>query len=445
MTNKDIRVSVFGLGYVGCVSLAGLSSSGIYVTGVDVDSSKVEKVNSGLGTIYEPGLDELIKEGVDGGIISATTDIKDALRSSDIAVLTVGTPHLPSGNLDLSQIFSVCSEIGKFLCSEPKRLTVVIRSTVEPGTCKKVSSLLEKLSGLKASSDFFVVSNPEFLREGTAVSDYLSPGKIVIGSPDDFSRKLVASIYDDLKAEVKFVSHRSAEFIKYVNNSWHAVKVAFGNEIGAICHAQSLDTEEIMDLFLSDKVLNISDYYLTPGFPYGGACLPKDLSGLVSMAKGLELSTSLIANVKKSNDEHISRAIKTILKVASDKKLNLMGLSFKANTDDVRNSPAVQIAKELVGYGFCIKIFDENVLSSLRRGKNELLIRSIIGDLEVDIVESAEIMEEFSDVYVMAKQDKNVIEYMSSLRGKCVIDLVGWRGPLDRSNTIFSSVKSFNH
>ena len=350
--------------------------------------------------------------------------------------------HLPSGELDLSQIFSVCSVIGEFLKSSPKQFTIAIRSTIKPGTCEKIALLVEKISGLKAHEDFFIVSNPEFLREGTAIDDYLSPSYVVIGGPQNIGSNNIASLYSSLDVEIKFVDYGTAETIKYINNSWHAVKVAFGNEIGAICTAFELNTNEIFDLFFADTILNISTYYLKPGFPYGGACLPKDLSAMVSLSKEKGMSAPLIESTSLSNEAHISRSVSLVKAKATEMNINYIGLSFKYDTDDIRNSPSIIILKSLIAEGYKIKIYDKNVSDSLRLKKNNKLLTSILGNLEEFIVTELNELDNFSDMYVLAKSEPEVITYIQHLKNKTVVDLIGWNGSINPSNKVFKLINS---
>ena len=355
-------------------------------------------------------------------------------------MITVGTPQLPSGDLDLSQIFEVCTMIANYLKINPKKFTVVIRSTIKPGTCEKIINLIENISGLIYLKEFFVISNPEFLREGTAVRDYMAPPCVVIGGPKSEGAYAVAQLYKNLGAEIRFVDFGTAEFIKYINNSWHAIKVAFGNEIGSICNSLKLNTDEVIDVFLSDKILNISSNYLKPGFAYGGACLPKDLNALSSIALKNGVNVPLINSASSSNDAHIDRSIKLCKDVFLDKKINFIGLSFKSNTDDVRESPSVTIIKNLLTDGYEIKIFDKDVSDSINNGKNTKLLRSILGDLENCLVTDFQELETFSDKYILAKKENSIVERVANLKKKTIVDLIGWSSSLNVENNYFTLV-----
>jgi len=438
--NENDSVVIFGLGYVGCVSLACLAHSGVSTIGIDIDHDKISTVNHGKATIVEPDLDDLLKEGVDAELITATTDVSWALKNAEMAMITVGTPQLRSGHLDLSQIFEVCTSIANYLKINPKKFTIVIRSTIEPGTCEKIIKLVENISGLIYLKEFFVISNPEFLREGTAVSDYMTPACVVIGGPKSDGAHAVAQLYKNLGADIRYVSFGTAEAIKYINNSWHAIKVAFGNEIGSICKALKLNTDEVIDVFLSDKILNISPNYLKPGFAYGGACLPKDLNALSSIARKNGVNVPLINSASSSNDAHIDRSIKLCKEVFLDKKINFIGLSFKRNTDDVRESPSVTIIENLLTDGYEIKIFDKDVSDSINNGKNTKLLRSILGNLEHCLVADFQELEVFSDKYILAKKENSIVERVANLKKKTIVDLIGWSSSLNVENNYFTLV-----
>lgn len=421
-------VSVFGLGYVGCVSAACLARAGHNVIGVEVNASKVDLINHGVATIVEPGLDDLLKSGVTNGNIRATTDAEAAIKESDVILVTVGTPSLPNGELDLSHIYDVAEEAGKALKVMTRFITVAIRSTVKPGTCEVVAGIVEKASGKKSGVDFSVVANPEFLREGTAIADYEKPPYILIGANDEKGAEEVAAIYANLGAEVLKVKLPSAEVIKYINNSWHALKVAFGNEVGAICKQLGIESHEVMDLFFRDRVLNISPHYLRPGYAFGGACLPKDLSALVSLAKKNGVSAPLLESVHSSNDAHIERAVALIRKYPKSARLGFLGLSFKTGTDDVRNSPTLEVISALRKEGYEIRVFDDYVQLALASGRNAATTRSILGDVESLMVETTDELLEHADVIVVAKKERSFDEVLDELGTRSVVDLIYLKG-----------------
>ena len=421
-------VSVFGLGYVGCVSVACLAKAGHQVIGVDVNVSKVELINKGVATIVEPGLDELLKSGVTNGNIWATTDAEAAIKESDVILVTVGTPSLPNGELDLSHIYAVAQEAGKALKVMTRFITVAIRSTVKPGTCDVVTGIIEKASGKKTGVDFSVVANPEFLREGTAIADYEKPPYILIGASDEKGADEAAAIYANLGAEILKVKLPSAEIIKYVNNSWHALKVAFGNEVGAICKQLGIESHEVMELFFKDRVLNISPHYLRPGYAFGGACLPKDLSALASLAKNNGVSVPLLESVHPSNDAHIERAVALIRKHPKSARLGFLGVSFKTGTDDVRNSPTLEVISALRKDGYEIRVFDDYVQLALASGRNAATTRSILGEVESLMVETTDELLEHADVIVVAKKETSFDEVLSKLGTKSLVDLIYLKG-----------------
>lgn len=425
MYNEESRtVSVFGLGYVGCVSAACLAKAGHRVVGVEVNESKVALINSGVATIVEPGLDELLKAGVDAGRIGATSDAGAAIRDSNVVLITVGTPSLQNGELDLSHIYAVAHQVGLALKTMERFVTVAIRSTVKPGTCMGVAAKIEQVSGRKFREHFSVVANPEFLREGTAIADYEKPPYVLIGAEDQRGASEVAAIYANLGAEILTVGLSSAEIIKYVNNSWHALKVAFGNEVGAICKAQGIDSHEVMELFFRDRVLNISPHYMKPGYAFGGACLPKDLSALTALARSSEIAAPLLESVHPSNDQHIERALKLIRQHPKSARLGFLGVSFKTGTDDVRNSPTVEIVNALREEGYKIRVFDDFVSLALSSGRNATTTRAILGGIEALLVDSGEELLRHSDVIVVAKKEKSFDAVLDRLGNRLLVDLV---------------------
>jgi GDP-mannose 6-dehydrogenase len=427
--NKEISSSicVFGLGYIGCVSAACLAQSGYKVVGVDINEEKVDLVSRGIPTIIEPGLDLLLQEGFKLGRISATLDVQKAVADSEIMMITVGTPCQPNGDLDLSHIYAVAEDIGKSLVNVQGHRIIAIRSTVKPNTCNKVSEIIEQHSGKKIDVDFSVVANPEFLREGTAIQDYLNPPYILIGSNDLKVAYRVASIYANVNSETYYVKLKTAEIIKYVNNSWHALKVAFGNEIGSVCKALNVDSHEVMDLFCRDKILNISANYLRPGFAYGGACLPKDLSALISLSREAKVSIPLLESIDESNESHIQRALTIIKRYKTDTRIGFLGVSFKTGTDDVRGSPALKIIKNLLENGYDIKVYDDTVSSAIVGKRNVDMLKSQLENVYNIIVESQKDILEFAEILVIAKNDPSFELIINAFNGDQVLDLVGMR------------------
>jgi len=371
-------VSVFGLGYVGSVTAACLAGKGHSVIGVDLSASKVEAVNAGRSPIVEPGMSELIAQAHNASRLRATADSAEAVMQTDITFLCVGTPSLRSGKLDLGHVEPVCREIGQALKHKDEFHLVVLRSTVLPGTAENiVIPALEQTSGKLMGKDFGVCVNPEFMREGTAVSDFLEPAMTIIGAADASHASHLRELYAWAPGRVFETSFRSAEMVKYVCNTWHALKVAFANEVGALAKALDVDAEDVTEIFTADHKLNISPSYLKPGFPFGGSCLPKDVRALGYRAKELDLRLPLFDAIVQSNDEHLRRAIQIVLDTGK-KNIAVLGLSFKAATDDLRESPQVQLVKHLLGEGCKLKIWDENVSLGRLIGSNRDYIEHAI-------------------------------------------------------------------
>jgi GDP-mannose 6-dehydrogenase len=366
-----MRVSVFGLGYVGCVSAACLARDGHSVIGVDVDPQKVATVNSGRSPVVERGLDQLIAEVTRAEKLEATLDGCQAVALTDVSVICVGTPSNGNGSLNLRYLERVCSEIGTALAGKKDYHVVVVRSTVLPGTLEgKLAPILEKHSGRHRGADFGLCSNPEFLRESSAIDDYDHPCHIVIGELDDRSGDCVQSLYEAIQSPVVRTTIKTAEMLKYVNNAFHAVKVAFANEIGNLCSAHEIDGREVMKLFCRDRRLNISASYLMPGFAFGGSCLPKDLRALAYRAKETDVDCPLLSSVLPSNQLQIQRAVE-LVESSGRRQVGILGLSFKAGTDDLRESPVVHLVEMLIGKGYHVSIFDEKVELSRLTGANK--------------------------------------------------------------------------
>jgi len=368
-----MNISVFGLGYVGCVSLGCLAKLGYNVIGVDVNTTKVNLINKGLATIIEKDIDLLIMEGRKKGLISATNDYLYAVKNSDITFICVGTPNNEQGHLDLTSIRKVASEIGTGIKYKDKFHTVVIRSTVLPGTNEELAGLISEASGKKLDTDFCVMSNPEFLREGNAVEDFFNPGITVIGGTCAKGINSLKEIYKLLNTKIEIVEPKVAETIKLLNNSFHALKVAFINEVGTISKTLGINTNQLIDIFLKDTRLNISPAYLKPGFAYGGSCLPKDLKALKMLAYDANLLTPIINSIEESNRYQIERAIK-IIESYNIKNIGFWGISFKEGTDDLRNSPIVDVIETLVGKNYKVSIYDKNVIESFLIGENKEFI-----------------------------------------------------------------------
>ena len=372
------KVSVFGLGYVGSVTAACLASRGYSVTGVDLSGAKVEQLESGRSPIVEPGMAELVAECHKTSRLRATSDSAAAVLETDISFLCVGTPSLRSGKLDLGHIEPVCRSIGEALKKKNSFHLVVLRSTVLPGTAESiVIPTLESVSGKQLGKDFGVCVNPEFMREGTAVSDFMEPSMTIVGAGDDNHAALLRELYAWAPGKVFQTSFRSAEMVKYVCNAWHAVKVSFANEVGSMAKELGVDAEAVIEIFCADTRLNISPSYLKPGFAFGGSCLPKDVRAFNYRAKELDLKLPLFESIMPSNDEHFRRGVEIVLQTGK-KKVALLGLSFKAATDDLRESPQVQMVKQLLGEGREVTIWDDNVSLGRLIGSNREYIEHAI-------------------------------------------------------------------
>ncbi len=369
---KSRTVAVLGLGYVGCVSAACLSKLGHVVIGVDRDRQKVESVQQGRAPFYEPGLQPLVEEMVAARRLSATTDLTAALSDADVALLCVGTPSEPNGNLGLAQLQRVAAEIGQTLAGRTKSLAVVVRSTVFPGTCEEIV-----IPAMQSSPHAAVVSNPEFLREGSAVKDFMEPSLLVVGGTSAEAVDLVAGLYSDLPVEACRVTLRTAEMIKYACNCFHAVKISFANEIGTLCSRLAIPPEEVMETLCRDVKLNISPAYMKPGFAFGGSCLPKDLRALNYRANRMDLKLPLLESVLPANDLHLRRAIQSVIELPAA-RIGVFGLAFKENTDDLRESPVVTLIEFLLGKGRELRIYDPHIRLEEIYGTNRQFVLNAI-------------------------------------------------------------------
>lgn len=418
-----MKISVFGLGYVGCVSLGCLAKNGHHLTGVDVNSFKVDLINKGQATILEKDIDTIIKSGYDQGRIRATMDAKEAVLNTDLSIICVGTPSSPQGHLNLSYIFKTAEQIGEALKDKDRFHVVIIRSTVLPGTNEKFGKIVEEVSGKKRGKRFSIVSNPEFLREGSAVKDYYNPSVTVIGGDHEQAVEMVASLYKELDAPIEKTEIRIAEIIKYVNNSFHALKIVFANEVGNICKAMDIDSHKVMELFCSDTSLNISPAYFKPGFAYGGSCLPKDLKGLVTLGHDNYLYTPVLSGIESSNENQKKKAFDLVTKFGK-KNICFIGLSFKEGTDDLRYSPSVDLAEMLIGKGYNIIICDENVHMSKLIGANQAYINERLPHLSDLLCSDVEQAISDSEVVIVNHRNFEACKYFELLKDKKVIDLV---------------------
>ncbi|MEU1735089.1 nucleotide sugar dehydrogenase [Streptosporangium sp. NPDC020145] len=419
-----MRISVFGLGYVGCVSAACLAASGHEVVGVDVNPVKVDLISRGNAPVVEERIGELTAEVVASGALRATTDVAEAVGATDISLICVGTPSAQNGSLSTVYLERVSEEIGQALTAKNGRHTIVFRSTMLPGTCTDLLvPILEKASGYRAGVDFGVAVNPEFLREGTSVRDFFEPPKTVIGEFDAASGDAVAALYEGLPGEVFRVPVAVAEMTKYADNAFHGLKISFANEIGAICQALGLDSHRVMDVFLADRKLNVSTAYLRPGFAFGGSCLPKDLRGLVYAARRADVSVPLLSHVLPSNEDHLRRAF-DLVTAAGSRKVGLFGLSFKPGTDDLRESPLVELAERLLGKGYDLRIYDANVTLSRLMGANREYIDGRLPHLGDLLTNSVEEVLAHADVCVVGCKDPAVLSALDNAGDRTIIDLV---------------------
>ena len=419
-----LSISVFGLGYVGSVSAACFAHLGHRVTGVDVSAAKVEMLASGRSPIVEGRMSELVEEGYRAGRLHSTMNSVDAIRGSEVSFVCVGTPSLRSGKLDLSYVERVVHEIGAALKQKNSYHLIVLRSTVLPGTTESlVIPTMEKASGLRAGKDFAVCYNPEFMREGSAVTDFFQPPYTLLGAQDPRNAELARQLYKAIPAPVFETSIPVAEMVKYVSNAFHAVKIGFANEVGTLCKSLGVDAEAVTKIYTSDTKLNISPAYLSPGFAFGGSCLPKDLRALSHRAKELDLGLLLLESILPSNALHIDRAVEAVLRT-NKKKVSFLGLSFKAGTDDLRESPQVQMIKRLLGEGCQVRVWDRDVSLGRLAGSNRQYIEEVIphigsllsGDLE-EVVRSGEV------VVIATKVEKEQLTRCLG-RDQTVIDLI---------------------
>ena len=373
-----MRISVFGLGYVGCVSAACFAKHGNDVVGVDVSPTKVDIINQGNSPIVEHGMNELIAETVAAKSLRATTDSADAIANSELSLVCVGTPSNTNGSLDLRYVSRVCEEIGACLRDKSERHVVVIRSTMLPGTIENaVIPALETASGKKAGEGFGVCINPEFLREGTSLKDFYAPPFTLIGADDEQTADMVRQLYVDIDAPIFVTSLKTAEMVKYVCNCFHALKVTFANEVGNVCKALGIDSHEVMDVFCQDHKLNLSSYYLKPGFAFGGSCLPKDLRAMNYKAKEVDVEVPVLASILPSNRLQIQKALDMVAQTGQ-KRIGVLGFSFKAGTDDLRESPMVTLIETLIGKGYQLSIYDRDVsLARLSGANKEYIEREI--------------------------------------------------------------------
>lgn len=417
MRTNSSQIAVLGLGYVGCVTAACLSNLGHFVTGVDRDEHKVRSVLDGRAPFYEPGLEQIVQQNVAAGRLTASTSLENAIADADIALICVGTPSEKNGNLGLEQLRRVIGEISGTLDRRTKPLIVAIRSTVFPGTCEEI--VIPQLR-----SRVEVVSNPEFLREGVAVRDFMEPSLVVVGGTNRAAVERVATIYESLGVKPCLVSLRTAEMIKYACNAFHAVKIAFANEIGALSSELGIDAQEVMSTVCEDVKLNASAAYLKPGFAFGGSCLPKDLRALVYRASRMDLNLPLLESVLPSNDSHLTRGISAVLDLPA-KRIGVIGLAFKENTDDLRESRVVNLLEQLIGKGRDVRVHDPHIQLEAIYGSNRNFILESIPHISRLMAPDLKSLLDWSDHLVLAQKPSPAILAEISKSNLPVLDLVG--------------------
>jgi GDP-mannose 6-dehydrogenase len=416
---RSSNVAVFGLGYVGCVTAACLARLGHRVTGIDKDLSKVGAVMEKRAPFYEPGLDQIIEETVVAGLLRATSEAEEALGDADVVLLCVGTPSAANGNLGLDQLRNVTEEVAAVLPRLSKPLVVAVRSTVFPGSCEEV--VIPRLARFGLVS---VVSNPEFLREGAAVQDFVEPALVVVGGSDREAVEKVASLYASLKVDPCLVTLRTAEMIKYACNAFHAVKISFANEIGSLGEVLGIDAREVMETLCQDHRLNISKAYLKPGFAFGGSCLPKDLRALNYRAGRLDLKLPMLSAVLPSNDEHLRRATTAVLNLPA-RRIGVVGLAFKENTDDLRESPVVTLLENLIGKGRDLRVWDPHIRVDSIYGSNRNFLMNAIPHIGRLMEPTLEDLVGWADYLVITQSPGAKVSALIAQSGLPALDLIG--------------------
>jgi len=421
-----MKISVFGLGYVGCVTSACLADNGHEVIGVDINEFKVRTISGGRSPIIEKGLDDLISKAVARGSLKATTDYGEAVNGTDLSLICVGTPSTSSGEINMEFVHRVSEKIGAILQGKGDRHTIVVRSTMLPGAMEgEVIPRLLEASGSRPGEEVGISYNPEFLREGSAVSDFLNPPMTLFAATDKRTEEEVRRAYDFVSAPCVVTSMKSAEMIKYVNNAFHALKVSFANEVGTLCRAQGIDSREVMRIFCMDDKLNISSTYLEPGFAFGGSCLPKDLKALNRRLKETHITAPVIGSILPSNEEHVRHAT-TLIEKTGSKNIGILGMSFKAETDDLRGSPVVKIVEMLVGKGCGVVVYDGNLDLDRIMGTNRRFLDEEVPYLPSILRSSMKEIVDQCEVVVVANKSSEFREVIRMMRpDQTLVDLVG--------------------
>ncbi len=432
-----MRIAVFGLGYVGSITAACLASEDHTVVGVDLNRDKVKLINSGEPPVREPGLADLLASVVSSGSLTATTEAEKAVQVSDLALVCVGTPSNPDGSLNLAHVAAVMRTIGHALREREGVYTIVLRSTALPGTTRDlVIPILEKASGKSHMVDFEVCFNPEFLREGTSLYDYANPPKIVVGTHDGKPNSNVAGLYSGLDAPLIETTYEVAELAKYVDNTWHALKVTFANDVARFARAHDIDSREVMDIMTGDTKLNMSPKYLRPGYAYGGSCLPKDVSALVDRSSKLALETPVFDAIQESNRAHIQYSLDLISGIEGE-IVGCLGLSFKADTDDVRNSPVVDLLVGLAAQGRTVLAYDPNIDPESMLGANRDYLLGHLPDIDRVLVGSPEELFKHADVLVLTKSEPALVQALRNTgEHQTVVDLVGLSNRPERGSYV---------
>lgn len=419
-----MNISIFGLGYVGAVSCAAFSKLQHKVIGVDVSQHKVDLIKQGKSPIIEKDLEKYIELGVNNCLISATKDLDLAVNDTEMSIICVGTPSNKNGSLNLEYVYAVCKDIARAIKLKNVYHSIVIRSTVTPGTIKKCIEIIEQYSGKTHTKEFGVASNPEFLREGTAMDDFFNPPYTIFGTNAKDTEIALKELYNGIDAPIYCMKPEESEMIKYTNNNFHAMKITFANEIGNICKELNIDSHKVMEIVCADTKLNLSPYYLKPGFAYGGSCLPKDVRGMNFTAKKLDLKTPLLSSLTESNAYQIQRGLELILNTER-KKIGFLGFAFKSGTDDLRESPVVELIEILIGRGYSLSLYDKNITLSRLLGKNKEFLEDHIPHISSLLEDDIKEVFNHAEVIVIGNKSFNIETINKLLKPKHIlIDLV---------------------